>query len=92
MRVRLIPGSIFRPRIIESLGTMLWNTIGDKITARKFDCSVRVLWWWSSSIRQLGFLVRELGFSVRELSFSVRELGFSVRELSISVRKLSSSA
>ena len=49
----------------------VWNTIGDKITARKFDCSVRVLCWWSSSIRQLSFLVRELSSSVRELSSSV---------------------
>ena len=49
---------------------LLWNTIGDKITARKLDCSVRVLCWWSSSIRQIGFLVRELGFLVRELSSS----------------------
>ena len=42
------------PNIINTLLNMpcllLWNTIGDKITARKFDYSVRVLY---SSVRQL---------------------------------------
>ena len=76
--------------------TSVWNTIGDKNMARKFDCSVCVLCWWSSSIHQLGFLVSELSSSVRELSSSVRELSSSAQfansatQLSSQTQQLSS--